>query len=123
MKVAALKELAIVVGTRGTMPLVAKGAYVNVIEGTERAMNAALREEQFALFRQLLEPEQAWVATIVPGGWLVRSALKALSLGASASYRTFKKPRDAAEWLAEYIDLPVDDVRAFVAWGRQLPRG
>lgn len=120
MKVAALKELAAVVGARGTMPLVTRGAYVNVIEGTERAMNAALREEQFALFRQLLEPEQAWVATVVPRGWLVRSALKVLSLGASASYRTFEKPREAAEWIAEYIDMPVDDLRAFVAWGRQL---
>lgn len=121
MKLAQLKELAEVIGARGLRPEVPRGAYITVIEESAgKPMTTALREQQSELLRQLLTAERAWAATIVPSAWLLRGALKVLSLGAPATYRTFKKSRDAAEWLAEHVDVTVDDLRAFVAWGRQL---
>jgi len=121
MKLAQLKELAAVVGARELRPVVDRGAYITVLEDSaDKPMTAPLREQQSELLRQLLTAERAWAATIVPSAFLLRSALKVLSLGAPATYRTFKKPREAAAWLSAHVDVPVDDLRAFVAWGRQL---
>ena len=121
MKLAQLKELATVIAERGLRPEVPRGAYITVLEeSADKPMTGPLREQQSALLRQLLTAERAWAATIVPSAWLLRGALKVLSLGAPATYRTFKKPREAAEWLREHLDVPVDEIRAFAAWGRQL---
>lgn len=121
MKLPQMKELAAVVGARALRPVVDRGAYVTVLEDSaDKPMTAPLREQQSALLRQLLAADRAWAATIVPSAFLLRSALKVLSLGAPATYRTFKKPREAAEWLAGHVAVPALDLRAFVAWGRQL---
>lgn len=122
LRVTDLKVLAATLGARPPAPGVARGAYLTVIEeSTARPLTAALREQQSALSRQALAPERAWAATIVPDGWVLRTALQALSLGAGATYKTFAKPREAAEWIAQHVPVPVNDIRAFVAWGRQLP--